>query len=142
MFTYRFNRMQAIDVTDAANKMEYLMAFDSAVVLFRALFLENLHKNYTVQNYFRKTGREATAQLIDDFLDQPFCGWADISRRKALKFIADKFVCHLDNVTNEDLGLCNALMSHLNNPYYDNNFKYIVSELDRIIRSAPDMHLE
>lgn len=139
MFNYRFQRMMNIDTTQPDNKMEFLMVFDSTIMLFRALFLENRTDNYTLQNYFRNTGREETAQKIDNFLAQPFCDWDNRSRKNAMKFIADKFVCHLDNVTNEDIGLCNSMISHLMNPYFDHNFNYIVRELNNIIEHAPQI---
>lgn len=70
------------------------------------------------QNYYRKTGRSDVADKIDAFLDPEFM---DVSIRKVLKFIADKFVCHVDKVDNTDIGLCNVWMSDLRNPYFKNN---------------------
>ncbi len=92
MFNYRVNRMMSIDTHLPENKMEFLMAFDSAIVLFRALFLENREQNYTLQNYYRKTGRDKEAEQIDELLNEPFAEWMDWNRRKVFKFIADKFV--------------------------------------------------
>lgn len=137
MLNYRLNRIWMIDTSIKENQQEYLMAFDATIILFRCLFLENRQDNYTFQNYYRLTGREEIAKAIDDYLDTPFQPFADVSIRKTLKFIADKFVCHTDKVKNVDIGMANAIMSNLRNPYFENNFKTIVSNLNRIIESAP-----
>ena len=64
--------------------MEYLMAFDAFIALFRGLFLESF------PNIAGKT---------DAFLDGPFNEYSNETIRRALKFIADKFVCHLDPIS-------------------------------------------
>ncbi len=55
---YRMNRLSEIDSTKADNQNEYLMVFDAAIVLFRAMFIESrrLNENFTLQNYYRLTG--------------------------------------------------------------------------------------
>lgn len=139
LLNYRMSRLWEIDTTIKENQQEYLMVFDATLALFRAMFLEKRNDNYTFQNYFRKTGREEVAIKIDTFLDTPFASYMNVSIRTVLKFIADKFVCHVDNVENSDIGLCNAYMSNLSNPYFDNNFKHITSELNKIINGAPEI---
>lgn len=139
MLNYRSSRMWEIDTFKKENQQEYLMTFDATLAIFRAMFLEKREDNYTFQNYFRKTGRLDVADKIDDFLDSEFKECMDASIRKVLKFIADKFVCHVDKVDNTDIGLCNAWMSDLRNPYFKNNFKHIMDELNAIINSAPDI---
>lgn len=129
---YRINRAWNIDRTVKENQSEYLMAFDSALCLFRAMFLEKLPNNYTYQNYFQKTGKPEIAENINNYLDGPFdCTGKSI--RQVLKFIADKFVCHVDSITNTDLGLANAWMASLGNPYFENNLLAIVENLNKII---------
>ena len=131
---YRINRAWNIDKTKKENQFEYLMAFDSALCLFRAMFLERSSKNYTYQNYFIKIEKQEVATAIDDYLNSPFdCTGTSI--RNVLKFIADKFVCHVDSITSINLGMANAWMSSLGNPFFENNLINIVTKLNRIMLS-------
>ena len=129
---YRYTRLSEIDTTRKENQKEYLMLFDSFLALFRALFLEKGAKQYSVQNYYQAKGEGDKAQEIDDFLDSKIFSWSDKSTRVVLKFIADKFVCHVDPISNEDLGLASYYMSHLGNPYVDNNLQQIMESISRI----------
>ena len=133
MYEYRLKRVLSIDTTKRENQMEYLMAFDAFIALFRGLFLESFKNCYTVQNYFTALGRDDIAGKINAFLDGPFNEYSNETIRKALKFLADKFVCHLDPITPEDLGLANAYMSNLKNPFVKVNLQYISSGLDQIM---------
>lgn len=112
------------------------MTFDSFLVLFRALFLENGDVQYTIQHYLWAKGDEETADKINAFLDQQVFEWSDLSIRRMLKFIADKFVCHADPISTEDLGYANAYMSHLMNPYFNNNLHAILEGLNKILESS------
>lgn len=109
------------------------MRFDSFLVLFRALFLEKGTEQYSVQNYFREKGEDNIAQEIDDYLDRDMFLWADKSIRNTLKFLADKFVCHIDPIEREDLAFANYCMTHLGNPYVDNNLQQIMESISDII---------
>lgn len=131
---YRFARLSEIDTTKKENQKEYLMLFDSFLVLFRALFLEKGTKQYSVQNYYRTKGEDDKAQEIDDFLDSKIFIWSDKPIREVLKFIADKFVCHVDPISNEDLGLANFYMTHLGNPYVNNNLKCIMDTISELMK--------
>lgn len=135
MYEYRLKRVLSIETSIQENQMEYLMAFDAFIALFRGLFLESFPKCFTVQNYFKAVGRDDIAGKIDAFLDGPFNEYSDETIRRALKFIADKFVCHLDPISLEDLGLANAYMSALKNPFVKVNLQYICSELDKIMNA-------
>ena len=135
MHEYRLSRVLSIDTTIKENQMEYLMAFDAFIALFRGLFLEGFKNCYTVQNYFTALGRKDVADKIDAFLDGPFNEYSSETIRRALKFLADKFVCHLDPITSEDLGWANAYMAALKNPFVKVNMEYIASGLDRIMNS-------
>jgi hypothetical protein len=130
---YRLERLSQINPNDASNNKEYLMVFDAAIVLFRSLFLEKGDKNYTFQNYYRLIGQPEVADAIDDFLDSRFESWSEVSIRTVLKRIADKFICHVDSITLEDLGIINAAMAKLNNPTFDNNLQNIAEKLNEII---------
>lgn len=131
---YRYSRLSEIDTTKKENQKEYLMLFDSFLTLFRALFLEKGAKQYSVQNYYRTKGEDDKAQEIDDFLDSKIFIWSDKPIREVLKFIADKFVCHVDPISNEDLGLANFYMSHLGNPYVNNNLKCIMDTISELMK--------
>lgn len=158
MFEYRVNKVLEIDTMDPNNQMEYMMAFDSMLSLFRSLFLENgKNKNcYTCQNYLKGIGRSETADEMDCFLDEPFNDYEflkdkqgnpvlddqgnkkPLTIRYVLKFIADKFVCHQDPVSLEDIGICNTWMADLKSPYFEKNIRYIVNGLTAIINKAPN----
>ena len=133
MYEYRRKRVLFIDTTKKENQMEYLMTFDAFIVLFRSLFLEKSEGCYTAQNYFSALGRDDIACRINAFLDRPFNQYSDLTIRKVLKFLADKFVCHLDPIAPEDLASANSLMATLGNPYVEVNLQYICSELDKIM---------
>ena len=130
---YRLDRLSKINPTDGSNNKEYLMVFDAAMVLFRAMFLEKGEKNYTFQNYYRLIGQPKVSDAIDEYLDSRFESWSELTIRTLLKRIADKFVCHIDSITNEELGLINAYMAKLCSTVCDNNFQNIVSNLNAII---------
>ena len=131
---YRYARLSEIDTTKKENQEENLMLFDSLLALFRALFLEKGAKQYSVQNYYRAKGEDDKAQEIDDFLDGKIFSWSDKSIREVLKFIADKFVCHIDPIEWDDLAYANSCMSHLSNPYVDYNLKCIIDKISEIMK--------
>ena len=130
---YRFERLSEIDIAKRENQKEYLMLFDSFLALFRALLLEKGTKQYTIQNYYREKGQPDIATKIDAYLDGKFFSWSDKTIREVLKFLADKFVCHIDPISRVDLGLANSYMSHLGNPYVNNNLMQIMGSVSQII---------
>ena len=136
MYAYRLKRVLAIDTTLKDNQMEYLMTFDAFIVLFRGLFLESFKNCYTVQNYYTALGRGDIAGKIDDFLDTPYNEYSSETIRNVLKFLADKFVCHLDPITSEDLALANTYMAELKNPFVRVNLQYICNELEKIMSGS------
>ena len=131
---YRYKRLSQIDTTNKENQNEYLMLFDSFLALFRALFLEKGTKQYTIQNYYREIGEDNIANEIDSFLDRKIFSWSDKSIREVLKFIADKFVCHIDPIDRDDLAYANFCMSNLGNPYFDNNLNDIMLTISKIMK--------
>ena len=130
--------MASINSADASMHNEYLLVFDSAIVLFRAMFLESGKKNYTFQNNYRLNGRQDVADAIDAYLDSGFDDWSGLTIRKVLKTIADKYVCHIDSVDHTELAFANALMSRLSNDVEPNNFQNIVRRLNTIIMEIRD----
>lgn len=129
---YRYFRLSQIDTTNKENQKEYLMLFDSFLAL--ALSLEKGAKQYTVQNYYRMKGEVDIAHNIDEFLDSKMFSWSDKSIREVLKFIADKFICHIDPIERDDLAYANFCMSHLGNPHVSNNLKDIMHTIFEIIK--------
>ena len=133
---YRFARLSEIDTTKKENQKEYLMLFDSFLALFRALILEKGTKQYTIQNYYKEKGQHEIAKQLDNYLDSKIFSWSDKTIREILKFIADKFVCHIDPISRDDLGSANFYMSHLGNPYVKNNLKEIMDKISQIVNKA------
>lgn len=143
MLNYRMNKVLSMDVTgplDKEKQAEYLMAFDSMLILFRSLFLEKKKGNYTCQNFYREIGHPEIAQEIDNLLDEPFedgvsAKGSPLTIRYVLKFICDKFVCHQNSISFDEYGLCNAWMIKLKNPYFDKNLNYITNRLNNILKT-------
>lgn len=142
MLEYRINRLLIIDASDIKNKQEFQMVLDATLVLFRGLFLESPHltKNLTFQNFFRCYGGSQYADKLDAFLDAPFAQWMTDSYgdkvgsiRSVLKFLTDKFVCHMDKVNVCDIALCNTIINFLINPAFENNIKHIAESIDKIV---------
>lgn len=145
MFFYRIQRLLDIDTTDENNKQEYQMVFDATLVLFRSLLLDNWKGVCSIQNFYRNLNLEDYANRIDQLLDSPFVEWRTDavtkepdSIRKTIKFISDKFICHQDNVTAEELAWCNTAMSFLMDPAFDNNFQSIINRLYSIMEESAD----
>lgn len=136
---YRYAKLSNVDLAKKENQNEYLMLFDSFLALFRALFLEKGSKQYTVQRYYREKGETEISQRIYDYLDGKMFSWTDKSIREVLKILADKFVCHIDPITKEDLALANFYMSHLGNPYVDNNLHDIMNTISKIITNKEQL---
>lgn len=133
---YRYKRLSSIDTTKKKYQQEYLLVFDSFLALFRALLLERGDKQYTIQNYYRIKGQPNIANKIDEYLNEKLLPWRDKSIYEVLKFIADKFVCHIDPISIEDLAMANFYMSHLSNPYVENNLHDIMQHLSQITNEA------
>ena len=131
---YRFEKLQTIDTHIKQNQNEYLMVFDSFLVLFRAIFLENGNKQFSIQNYYNEKGEPEIAQSINDFLDSKVFEWQEITIRNVLKFLADKLICHVDSISFDELATANFYMSHLSNPAVKTNLQYIMNELNKIIK--------
>lgn len=136
LLNYKLNQFEKVN---AYNKLEYYSLFDSIIVQIRAILLEKKKSNFTVQSFFRYQERDDVAEAIDNYLDQPFNA-ADLESmnegsteywtiRSALKFIADKFICHYDKVTLIDKGNADYICAELNNPYSNRYLKTILSDL-------------
>ena len=65
-------------------------------------------------------------------LDQPFIAGSDMTVRKAIKILADGFICHYDNFDGpaaETWGMALVIEKRLRNPYDKINLKYIMEVL-------------
>lgn len=122
--------------------------FDIIIVQLRALCIEsqNLEKNYTVQNALRKFGKNEYADRIDELLDEPFLDAKDkegntFTTRKALKILADKFICHYDNFDNnsEGWGMGLVIEKRLMNPFNYPNLDSIVMGIVKNINEGFEM---
>lgn len=77
----------------------------------------------------RRMGKAEYADRIDRMLEQQFMPCADtFTTRKALKMLADKFICHYDNfdgANNEGWGFGVVIEKRLMNPYDNPNLVII-----------------
>ncbi|NLZ36696.1 MAG: hypothetical protein GX897_04375 [Clostridiales bacterium] len=129
----RYKRFKEID--DITNTdIDVITYLDMIVVQLRAMCIEspNLKENYTAQNLLRKVGEEELASEIDKMLEEPFIPCSDFTIRKALKTLADCFICHYDNFdTPNDNGwyFAETIEKRLRNPYDTANLDYIMNKL-------------
>lgn len=114
------------------NDIDVITYLDMIVVQLRAMCIEspNLKKNYTAQILLRKLGEEVLAEKLDTMLNKEFIpGATNLTIRKALKILADGFICHYDNfdgLNNETWGISAIIESRLRNPYDSHNLDYIM----------------
>ena len=129
----RFERFMEINQVYNAD-IDLITYIDMIVVQLRAMCIEwpNKGKNYTVQNFLRKTGKNELALRIEKMLDEPFIPDSNLSIKQAIKMLADKFICHYDNFDMErkmDFALAETVLKLLRNPFYKPNLEYIVTTI-------------
>lgn len=129
----RYQRLVEIDepLNDDIDISTY---FDMIIVQLRAMCIESpkLKNNYTAQILLRKIGEHELADRIDTMLEQPFIAGSDMTVRKAIKILADGFICHYDNFDGpaaETWGMALVIEKRLRNPYDKINLKYIMDVL-------------
>ena len=71
-----------------------------------------------------------TLTFSDEFLP----GEIGFDIKKALKLLADKFICHYDSIDKEELALVGIIEAQLKNPYSDHNLAYIMNTVMKCIR--------
>lgn len=114
----RFREINKIQNHD----IDVITYFDMIVVQLRAMCIENdrLKKNYTAQILLRKLNKPKLADELDAMLNEEFMdGFTDFTIRNALKFLADGFICHYDNIDKTEkngLGLAIIIEKQLKNP--------------------------
>lgn len=127
----RFKQINNIHNTD----IDVITYLDMIVVQLRALCIESSRQknNYTAQILLRKVGEEELADKIESMLDEEFIvGVKDFNIRKALKVLADGFICHYDNfdgVDKDGWAMANIIESKLRNPYDNCNLDHIMKVL-------------
>lgn len=119
------------EINEISNRdIDVITFLDIIVVQLRALCIESprLNHNYTAQNLLRIMQRDDLAEKIDNMLSEEFLpGAIDFDIRKALKLLADKFICHYDSIDKEELALAGIIEAQLKNPYTDHNLAYIMN---------------
>ena len=123
----RFTEIYDIHNTD----IDVITYLDMIIVQLRAMCIENessgLKKNYTAQNLLRLMGRNDLAQKIDDMLALEFFPYLDgYDIRKALKVIADKYICHYDAFDETEFSRPEMIEKQLVNPDYAHNLSFIM----------------
>lgn len=129
----RYQRFVEVD-EPLNNDIDISTYFDMIIVQLRAMCIESpkLKNNYTAQILLRKIGEHELADRIDTMLDQPFIAGSDMTVRKAIKILADGFICHYDNFDGpaaETWGMALVIEKRLRNPYDKINLKYIMEVL-------------
>lgn len=139
----RFLEINEIGNTD----IDVITYLDMIVVQLRAMCIETpkLKKNYTAQNLLRRLGEENLADKIDELLDESFIPETDFSIRKALKLLADCFICHYDNFDPSDKEgwyWSSIIEKRLRNPYDHANLEYIMKNLIDILGEGLKLNID
>ena len=89
--------------------------------------------NYTVQTLLKKLGEPELAQRIDDMLEEEFFedgSVSDFPIKRALKSLADGFICHYDNYDGKKSDgwyFADIISRYLCNCYKKVNLDYIMN---------------
>lgn len=122
-----------LEIDDVHNTdIDVITYLDIIVVQIRAMCIENprLKKNYTAQNLLRLMKRSDLADKIDEMLAEKFFSYMDgYDVRKAIKIMADNYICHYDSFDIEDLARVELIEKQLRNPYEKHNLKYIMKTI-------------
>lgn len=133
----RYKRFREINKLPNAD-IDVITYLDMIVVQLRAMCIESAKskKNYTAQVLLRKAGEDAIADKIDAMLEEPFIMDTDFSIRKAIKTLADGFICHYDNFDGADSdtwALAAIIEKQLRSPYDRCNLDYIMETINQCI---------
>lgn len=126
----RFKEIDNLFNTD----IDVITYLDMIVVQLRAICIENsrLTKNYTAQILLRKIGENKLANRIDAMLDEAFIPESNFNIRKAIKTLADGFICHYDNfdgIKADGWYWAETIEKRLRNPYDKPNLDYIIKTI-------------
>lgn len=137
----RYEHLKEID-EPLEDNLDIGTYFDIVIVQLRAIFIENpkYSNNYTLQNIMKKIGKEEYAQELDDILSEEFLPEvAGLTIRDAIKFLADKFICHYDSSEGENssnYGVALTIESRLRNPHSEVNLYTIMSRITTIVEKG------
>ncbi|MBQ1734839.1 MAG: hypothetical protein II038_08155 [Lachnospiraceae bacterium] len=127
----RYKRFTEVDDINNMD-IDVITYLDMIIVQLRAMCIESpsLKKNYTAQNLLRLMKREDLAQKIDNMLAEQFFAHRDnCDIRKALKIMADNYICHYDAFENDELTWAEMIEKQLRSPYEEHNLTYIMSTI-------------
>lgn len=131
----RYVRFKAIDEVYNTD-IDISTYFDMIIVQLRAICIErpDLKNNYTAQILLRKVGEFQLADKLDAMLEEPFLeDVMDLTIRKAIKTLADQFICHYDNFDSGDgkdaWAMHSIIEQQLRSPYNTHNLDYIMDTL-------------
>ena len=116
------------EINDIRNlDIDVITYLDIIIVQLRAMCIESSgrKKNYTAQNLLKLVKRDDLAKKIDDMLAEEFFSYRkNFDIRKALKVMADNYICHYD-AFDDDIS-AEIIEKQLRNPYDKHNLKYIM----------------
>lgn len=131
----RYKRLKDIYSIENAKDIDLITYVDMILVQLRAICIENerYKNNYTAQILLRKIGEDDLANKIDEMLNEEFyVGSMQVNIRKALKILADEFICHYDNFDKDKshkISLADIFINRLLSPYEEKNLDYIMKVL-------------
>lgn len=131
----RYKRLKDIYSIENAKDIDVITYIDMILVQLRAICIENerYKNNYTAQILLRKIGEDDLANKIDEMLNEEFYdGSMQVNIRKALKILADEFICHYDNFDKDKshkISLADIFINRLLSPYEEKNLDYIMKVL-------------
>ena len=131
----RYKRFKEVYSIENATHIDVITYIDMIIVQLRAMCIESesYQNNYTVQILLRKIGEKDLANKIDQMLNENFYdGSKQVTIKTALKFVADKFICHYDNFDEEkshNISLAEIFVNRLISPYEEKNLDYIMKVL-------------
>lgn len=131
----RYKRLKDIYSIENAKDIDVITYVDMILVQLRAICIENerYKNNYTAQILLRKIGEDDLANKIDEMLNEEvYDGSMQVNIRKALKILADEFICHYDNFDKDKshkISLADIFINRLLSPYEEKNLDYIMKVL-------------
>lgn len=130
----RYDKFSKLSLNETVDWFTY---FDMIIVQLRALCVENARysSNHTLQITLRKLGKDDLADRIDTFLETTLI-WDETPLKEAIKFIADKFICHYDDVDLGERALEHSLRGALSNPEGRCGLSVVIKEIVNVINEA------
>ncbi|MEG2146505.1 MAG: hypothetical protein RRY06_07740 [Lachnospiraceae bacterium] len=130
----RYKRFREIDIISNYD-IDVITYLDIIIVQLRAMCIESdrYKNNYVAQILLRKVNEPELADKLDAMLNEEFLtGITGFTIRKALKTLADGFICHCDNfdgIDGDEWVMAEIIEKQLRNPYKRINLEYIMFTL-------------